>query len=1645
MIRPCLILIWCLKIAAELSCIGCPQGFWYHGYNYSAGQCRNCPKNFTTFENQNASSPYECSCNSTFFNVSDFCVSCSFHTFKSDIGNFSCTNCPANSATLQEGSFDIHDCLCNPGFAGDETEHECFECNKGKFKSTVSDALCDICPPNTFCPRRQMIEPNRCASNSSSLAGSDYFFDCACNVGFHYDLSNCIPDSTPSTFTTVSVNEDGAPYFVLDQIMILTIGQEVTVDWSATADTHPFALSTTSAAPYELPGDDIVTQNIDTTAKTTTLTVHSADTSLYYMCQFGHGFQGVKVNIRPLLSQCDLECTQCAEGKYNDIVNQSSCISCPNNTFNPHQARSNLSDCLACPANSASPPESIAIETCICNLGYAGNPGEECIECAPGTYLDSLHIYECLKCPANTFNELFAQVAPSSCLACGHNKTSITGSGSEFACVCDPGFEFERRDHRFDCHKCAVGKFSNVSNTSSCAACGTGTFNDDIAKTVCLQCADGKYSDIVGQTACVSCEAGKYQDTSVPNVKSYQCTFCPENSFHNFTQSILINDCTCNAGYRDIYVSGAFDSCALCEPGSFCPGEGQQFLCDKNHFSQAGATSCTQCHPNSHGGQIVNYTECLCLAGTEGRHHDDCTLCLPGTVQPTNFSGLPCQDCARGFYQELPGKLECNSCSPNSNTDSTGSDDVRDCKCMQSFFGPDGDVCRECPANFYCPGGNVINECPLFTLSENKSFHIRNCTCRPGFTAPINGVQCSACPRNFYCPGGTAQIACSNNSHSKAGSKQVEACICNAGLWRGCIQASNGTFLNQNGLCTIQYELGCVACGEDVICINNTLEHCPAFSTSLPKSSEPDDCVCDDGFYAVHDSHRHAIDVATHIVALSLTLPYTVATFDSEKQQTFKASIANVAQVTIDDVSIDNIEAITVRRRRLFSDSIRVDVTIKAGSNSQADAMSSLLTVTNINAEIEATLGVQATIFSAPVKTDLLGQSSQSTPAPPPPTRGYASTMQPPWQHCNDNGYFSYEADMSCAYFTFYHSRPQECIERSDRCGSYGFLRDNQFDFYHENIYNEYCVLQVNGGYGYEDLITNCCGCGGGTRDLRCMDKQIDGGVKWTDVDSYSCLEYEMYDLRCNEAQQFANHGMTALEACCVCGGGGKAPVDSDGDGSISTDELTAYQSVFGGSGDLTSIDSNGDGVVSETEFNTYTSSAAAADSDGDGSISLEELTAYQGVNGGSGELSSIDSDGDGVVSETEFNTYKGSMAAADSDGDGTISSEELTLYQDVNGGSGSLASIDSDGDGVVSETEFNTYKGSMPAADSDGDGSLSADELIAYQETHGGSESLTSLDSDGDGVISENEFQTYTEDTVESSPLQTTTPVPSTPTTPVPSTHALDPPYQQCIHSTPEGQILGDGQCDAFLPQFLDQETSGAPDSFIFGEHEYYCIDKADHPDLSFSGYAQFCCWCGGGTRDSRCTDDTSWQDSRSWGCWAYETRLQLCDTADNFANADGISAKSACCACGGGTISTSSSDSPALDPPYQQCTDSTPEGQILGDGQCDAFMPHFLDQATSGAPDSYIADTHLEYCIEEATSSDPTYSGYALYCCWCGGGNYDTRCTSDTSWLDSRSWGCWAYETRPQLCDTGGNFVNADGVSAETACCICGGGQIA
>jgi hypothetical protein len=150
----------------------------------------------------------------------------------------------------------------------------------------------------------------------------------------------------------------------------------------------------------------------------------------------------------------------------------------------------------------------------------------------------------------------------------------------------------------------------------------------------------------------------------------------------------------------------------------------------------------------------------------------------------------------------------------------------------------------------------------------------------------------------------------------------------------------------------------------------------------------------------------------------------------------------------------------------------------------------------------------------------------------------------------------------------------------------------------------------------------------------------------------------------------------------------------------------------------------------------------ALADSDGNGSVTQDELVDYQAEYGGAGNLSSIDRDQDGTISKTEFDLYAGSIASADSDGDGSVSDVELDWYMATYGGSereqtnGNTSSLDLDGDGRISSGEFEAYTGSFESADGDGDESVSAEELALFQTTYGGSGNVTRLDRDGDGEV---------------------------------------------------------------------------------------------------------------------------------------------------------------------------------------------------------------------------------------------------------------------------------------------------------------------
>ena len=140
--------------------------------------------------------------------------------------------------------------------------------------------------------------------------------------------------------------------------------------------------------------------------------------------------------------------------------------------------------------------------------------------------------------------------------------------------------------------------------------------------------------------------------------------------------------------------------------------------------------------------------------------------------------------------------------------------------------------------------------------------------------------------------------------------------------------------------------------------------------------------------------------------------------------------------------------------------------------------------------------------------------------------------------------------------------------------------------------------------------------------------------------------------------------------------------LDTDGDGSLSVDEMTA-----GGIRDaeklFSEIDTDGDGLASEDELNAFAETMAAngpqgmngapppppdsggmissLDTDGDGSLSVDEMTAG-GIRDAEKLFGEIDTDGDGLASEDELNAFDEKMkangpqvASSDSESNSTI------------------------------------------------------------------------------------------------------------------------------------------------------------------------------------------------------------------------------------------------------------------------------------------------------------------------------------------------------------------------------------------------------
>ena len=117
---------------------------------------------------------------------------------------------------------------------------------------------------------------------------------------------------------------------------------------------------------------------------------------------------------------------------------------------------------------------------------------------------------------------------------------------------------------------------------------------------------------------------------------------------------------------------------------------------------------------------------------------------------------------------------------------------------------------------------------------------------------------------------------------------------------------------------------------------------------------------------------------AVYEVKMAVSLPYTEEEFDDGLRNTFKASIAKVAEVASRDVSIVKIGSLSGARRRLLAAGIRVDVAVKASDRSASIVIARELNAENINAALEEAGLKEAVIVEPPLNVETTKEAEQA-------------------------------------------------------------------------------------------------------------------------------------------------------------------------------------------------------------------------------------------------------------------------------------------------------------------------------------------------------------------------------------------------------------------------------------------------------------------------------------------------------------------------------------------------------------------------------------------------------------------------------------------------------------------------------------------
>lgn len=691
-------------------CVECEAG--KYKTTIGASVCTPCPLN--SYSNAASTLLQQCLCNAGYTGANGAqCSVCAVGTYKPLSGESECINCADNEISPQ-ASTDISACECNVGHAYNVDTNSCEECIAGKFKDSIGDIDCSLCP-----------------LHSTSIAGATLITQCICNAGYegvHGDTCVLCPAGKYENDAHVCVdcpdNSDSES------------GASTVFDCKCNAGfTGPHGGPCTACATgtYKINAGSAICTSCNLHATT----LQDASTlATDCLCEAAY-------------TLIDSSCTMCSENTFKTEISNAACTNCQEFAVSP-PGSTQPSDCTCIDQYFDAGDGSCDRA---CGIGFEANLGEtKCVGCQESYYKDFTGIDSCVACPDNAFSRK-------------RNSTSI------YSCLCHPGYFWEDNA----CVLCGAGKFSNLENVTACfdcvqaanadpatniicpslnqvpagfqlneaqngiQICPNNTYNDG-SQLTCTSCpSPSTFTNQAGLTSilqckcnpgyfrnaenvCVACSLGTFKTQSGDDA----CTVCPANANTLLTASMSLSDCLCNPNYQ-LAPAGTLETpvCEACQAPAV-------------KHTTSNVDSCVTCpeHATLLVGSEHAPLHCVCDPGYAFQNQQTCQACVNGKFKAT-FSDTTCLSCGANTETEpstaATSKTQC-LCKNTYEASLNGPPSISGGSCVRSCApGKSGSagVCSDCPrGRFKSSYGSACESCTFPRTASGKATTSKNkCTC----------------------------------------------------------------------------------------------------------------------------------------------------------------------------------------------------------------------------------------------------------------------------------------------------------------------------------------------------------------------------------------------------------------------------------------------------------------------------------------------------------------------------------------------------------------------------------------------------------------------------------------------------------------------------------------------------------------------------------------------------------------------------------------------------------------------------------------------------------------------------------------------------------------------------------------------------